>query len=683
MKTKKKIFLYLSIGVFVISLTQKSYCTVGGNCEYFSGLLNLIFGWFGVFMLHFPAFTWLANPLLFISWLLYKKKQKTSLILSGISFMLMLSFLSVNQIIVNDGSTSSIVNFYGLGYWLWLFSSFIILIGNLTHMKNRKINFIKLGLFLFVATLFLWNCTLENNSYEPENIDLNNVKTVSFKDAIAHFNAKKEKIKQKKNYSKSTENKFEVTPDWNTLEYNEIAYTNAQLTTANSQINRNGQYSSQLYFINVNNHIRNVIFTIWKDEVDKKGSLINGRIYFNDLEGKFIDGYRVENGIFTKRFVVKPQIQKASFFPLFFIQQHNITEEGDCWNTDVLNDFEGGVLNEVVITAEGGGSSSTGAGHSDSYNWYYTYGPGSISYGSYINGATSTGTIGGGGSSSLSSSQVTSAAAAILMAAPIEPDENGKCPEGYEKNPTTGKCDPICTGGKIYNKTTQECECPEGLVEDSFGNCVEDPCKYIKLQIQNPNYTAQANELKGKTGLKKETGYKQNKDGNQVSLIDTNGGHSLTIPIDNNTVGYMHTHLNNFIEINQKTGKEELKKPIKMFSPADIINFLQMVRNTKFNGVPTHLVYATMISSSGNYTLRFTGNVDDNFITNANMLNSPNSYKTVYETYIKDKGEERGFLHFMKDYIKIKDINLYRIRDNGDTEKKTLKTNGKVDTNDC
>ncbi|QTD36268.1 hypothetical protein JL193_08820 [Polaribacter batillariae] len=301
-------------------------------------------------------------------------------------------------------------------------------------MKNRKINFIKLGLFLFVATLFLWNCTLENNSYEPENIDLNNVKTVSFKDAIAHFNAKKEKIKQKKNYSKSTENKFEVTPDWNTLEYNEIAYTNAQLTTANSQINRNGQYSSQLYFINVNNHIRNVIFTIWKDEVDQKGNLINGRIYFNDLEGKFIDGYRVENGIFTKRFVVKPQIQKASFFPLFFIQQHNITEEGDCWNTDVLNDFEGGVLNEVVITAEGGGSSSTGAGHSDSYNWYYTYGPGSISYGSYINGATSTGTIGGGGSSSLSSSQVTSAAAAILMAAPIEPDENGKCPEGYTKN---------------------------------------------------------------------------------------------------------------------------------------------------------------------------------------------------------------------------------------------------------
>ena len=139
MKTKKeKIFLILSIVVFIISLTQKSYCTVGGNCEYFSGLLNLIFGWIGVFKLHFPAFTWLANPLLFVSWLLYKKKQKASLILSGTSLILMVSFLFVDQIIVNDGSTTSIVNFYGLGYWLWLFSSFIMLIGNSINWKKNR-----------------------------------------------------------------------------------------------------------------------------------------------------------------------------------------------------------------------------------------------------------------------------------------------------------------------------------------------------------------------------------------------------------------------------------------------------------------------------------------------------------------------------------------------------------------
>lgn len=138
MTKKQKIILYTSVAIYIISLTQKSYCTVGGNCEYFSGLLNLIFGWFGVFKLHLPAFTWLANPLLFVSWLLYKKKQKASLILSGTSLILMVSFLFVNQIIVNDGSTTSIVNFYGLGYWLWLFSSFIMLIGNYINWKKNK-----------------------------------------------------------------------------------------------------------------------------------------------------------------------------------------------------------------------------------------------------------------------------------------------------------------------------------------------------------------------------------------------------------------------------------------------------------------------------------------------------------------------------------------------------------------
>lgn len=132
----KKIFIFLSIGLYLISLAQKSYCTSGGNCEYFSGFFNLIFGWVGVFMFHLPAFTWLANPILFASWILFKKKPKKSFILSIIAFVLMLSFLFVDEIVVNDGSTTSKVIFYGLGYWLWVLSSFIILVGNLILKKR-------------------------------------------------------------------------------------------------------------------------------------------------------------------------------------------------------------------------------------------------------------------------------------------------------------------------------------------------------------------------------------------------------------------------------------------------------------------------------------------------------------------------------------------------------------------
>lgn len=298
-----------------------------------------------------------------------------------------------------------------------------------------------------------------------------------------------------------------------------------------------------------------MIFTIWKDEVDQEGNIINGRIYFNNLEGKFIDGYRIEKGIFTKRFVIKSQTQKASFLPLLLFQSDVLTEEGDCWNTDTLGEFEGGVLDEVVITASGGGSgdgsgsgSSTGAGHSSSYNWYYTSGPGSTGYGGYINGATSYGSSGGGGGSSLSSGQVTSAAAAILMASPVDPDEEGKCPEGYKKNPTTGKCDPICTGGKIYDIATKKCNCPEGKIEDESGNCVKDPCYYLKKQI-NPklnNVKPALQDLKTKLNLPSERGYAFIYNGTNyfnreiaVSAIEFN---NVKPPVGKNIYGGAHSH---------------------------------------------------------------------------------------------------------------------------------------------
>lgn len=131
----KKLFLFISIGLYITSLTQKSYCSSFGPCHNF-GFLSLIFGWMGVFMLHIPAFPWLANPILFTSWGLYNKKPNISFILSILAFVLMLSFLLVDEIIENEGGTTSKVVFYGLGYWLWVLSSFIMLVGNLIFKKR-------------------------------------------------------------------------------------------------------------------------------------------------------------------------------------------------------------------------------------------------------------------------------------------------------------------------------------------------------------------------------------------------------------------------------------------------------------------------------------------------------------------------------------------------------------------
>jgi hypothetical protein len=88
-------------------------------------------------MLHIPTFPWLANPLLLVSWIFFRKKPKASFILSGIAFILMLSFLLVDEIITNEAGTKSKVVSYELGYWFWVFSSFIMLIGNYINWKKN------------------------------------------------------------------------------------------------------------------------------------------------------------------------------------------------------------------------------------------------------------------------------------------------------------------------------------------------------------------------------------------------------------------------------------------------------------------------------------------------------------------------------------------------------------------
>ena len=70
------------------------------------------------------------------------------------------------------------------------------------------------------------------------------------------------KKSKKQLYHKTSKNNIIINPDWNTLMYNDVAYTNAKLTTAKTEINRKGNYSSELCFINVNNHLKNAIFTV-------------------------------------------------------------------------------------------------------------------------------------------------------------------------------------------------------------------------------------------------------------------------------------------------------------------------------------------------------------------------------------------------------------------------------------
>ncbi|MCD6543640.1 MAG: hypothetical protein J7K34_03950 [Flavobacteriaceae bacterium] len=132
-----KIVYFFSIVFYIVALTQKGFCTTAGQCAI--GIMDLLVGWMGVLMLHPPAMVWLANPTLFAAWVFTKKNQRTSFILSVISLLIMLSFLLFDEIIVNESGASSKITAYGLGYWLWVLSAFIMVIGNgvLYYIKRK------------------------------------------------------------------------------------------------------------------------------------------------------------------------------------------------------------------------------------------------------------------------------------------------------------------------------------------------------------------------------------------------------------------------------------------------------------------------------------------------------------------------------------------------------------------
>ncbi|CAL2075760.1 hypothetical protein T190611E02C_10240 [Tenacibaculum sp. 190524A05c] len=338
-------------------------------------------------------------------------------------------------------------------------------------------NLLKIVLSLGIS-ISLWNC--ENDDYyheQKQEFKIKDASTVSFQEAIKEFNSINENISNLESLrSKNAEDQIELIPNWNSLQHSEIAYTNAQLTTAETAVNRSGEYNSKLCFLNINGVTKSVIFTTFIRHTDTNGNIIDANVFFNTIAGEFVDGFRIENGKFTKRYIPqKNQTQRASLLSLFMFFQN---DDDDFWCSDEpLDEVDLGTIGNTSGNITTTGNQSGGAGYSDSYLFYNTIGVNSGTLGSYVNGATGgIGVTGGGGTThnSLSTGQITSVAGAILVVLPVDPDINGNCPTGYVKNPQSGKCEYVCGGGKRFNELTQECECPEGTMENLEGTCVAD-----------------------------------------------------------------------------------------------------------------------------------------------------------------------------------------------------------------
>lgn len=126
----KKNILIASIALFVISLTQKCYCTTT-QCS--DSIMAFLLGWLAAFS-GGAAISWLANPLLIVSWFVLKRNLKIAMFLSMFAFLISLSFLLFDSVTDNESGGSHPIISHRLGYWLWIASTSCMLIGTFVLM---------------------------------------------------------------------------------------------------------------------------------------------------------------------------------------------------------------------------------------------------------------------------------------------------------------------------------------------------------------------------------------------------------------------------------------------------------------------------------------------------------------------------------------------------------------------
>lgn len=404
------------------------------------------------------------------------------------------------------------------------------------------------------------------------------------------------------------------------------------MSNVTAKLNVDIPYKSRLIFINLNNKTIKAIETQNIENIDSNGNIQNGKVYYHKFDGEFLIGYLVINGETVKRLLPKKDINTANFLS-FFSLNDDCNEQLNPNGIFCDQELDGFTINATKSTPP-----------KSSPLYYYILDHPTLEEDSYVDETR----VGGGGSGG---------------------DENQ---------------DNTCSGGKVYNSVSGNCECAEGMIEDSSGNCIDNPCDDIKSQINATGFKGKKDELNKLTGKKEETGYVENKDGTFTKLNPIKNGHSLDLTgiSFRNINGFIHTHLDDFEtgKFDEETGLPEVNEIFRMFSPADVIAFLSIAK------ISTDIsqVYATVITSSGDYMLRFTGNQND--ITGVKLAND---YKEDYIKYMKRyTNKEQGFLHFLKNHIKVNGIELYKLHkplfsSDIKIEHKTLDTKGKVDKTEC
>ncbi len=128
-----------SASLLLFSLTKNLFYITGMKESIGSfGLTSFFLGWLNLFG---AGICWLANPFLILSWAtLIAGSRKRALLFGGLSLFFSLLFLSMKNILANEGGGHSEIIAYDTGYWLWLSSCAVNFIGNMVLYKKTTPN---------------------------------------------------------------------------------------------------------------------------------------------------------------------------------------------------------------------------------------------------------------------------------------------------------------------------------------------------------------------------------------------------------------------------------------------------------------------------------------------------------------------------------------------------------------
>lgn len=121
-RNPKRLMLYISLLLFLLSLTQPAFYIDKKEYDAWASSIGLVvFGWAGA-LAGGAGLAWLANPFIFVSWILFKKKIILAALFSIIASGFAISFLFFDKVLTDEGGGFSNITAYKAGYWLWLLS---------------------------------------------------------------------------------------------------------------------------------------------------------------------------------------------------------------------------------------------------------------------------------------------------------------------------------------------------------------------------------------------------------------------------------------------------------------------------------------------------------------------------------------------------------------------------------